>query len=426
MRAGVISQQGRARAALAHKPNFTLIITILVLVMVGLIAMASASSVISHDQFGDNLAMLKNQLLNGVAVGLVFFIIMALVPYRFWRRVNLILLIVTLLCLVAVFIPGIGINFGGANRWINLGITSFQPSEMAKLTMVIFFAAWLDKRGKGVKEFTTGVVPFLAILGVVILLIIAQPDLGTLSVIAVTAVAMFYVSGARLWHLFVMFVAASGFLGLAIKLEPYRLARLTVFLDPAHDPQGLGYQITQSLLAVGSGGLFGLGLGQSRQKYNYLPEPAGDSIFAVMAEELGFLRILVVVALFLLLGFQGYQVARRSPDNFGKLLAVGITTWFVAQAFINMGALIGVLPLTGIPLPFISFGGTALAVSLAAAGILVNVSRYTVTKQNRSLKRSRFMREPLSRHEQDEPSASADAPRGKTSPVQPEAQGARA
>ncbi|MFO0705174.1 MAG: putative lipid II flippase FtsW [Candidatus Andersenbacteria bacterium] len=396
MRAGVISQQTRTSGLRAHKPNFTLIVTILVLVMIGLVAIASASSVISHDQFGDNLAMLKNQLINGVAVGLVFFIIMALVPYKFWRRVNLILLIATLLLLIAVFIPGVGINFGGANRWINLGVTSFQPSELAKLTMVIFFAAWLDKRGKGIKEFATGVVPFLAILGLVIGLILAQPDLGTLTVIAVTAIAMFYVAGARLWHLFVMFLAAIGFLGVAIKLEPYRLARFTVFLNPAHDPQGLGYQITQSLLAVGSGGLFGLGLGQSRQKYNYLPEPAGDSIFAVMSEELGFLRILIVVALFLLLGFQGYQVARRSPDNFAKLLAVGITTWFVAQAFINMGALIGVLPLTGIPLPFISFGGTALAVSLAAAGILVNVSRYTIPKRSRSLTRTGFRREPIS------------------------------
>jgi len=390
-------------AALAHKPNFGLIITILILIMMGLVAMASASSVISHDQFGDNLGMLKSQVLNGVLVGLVFFIVFAVVPYKFWRRFNLILLIITLLLLVAVFIPGIGINFGGANRWVNFGITSFQPSELAKLTMVLFFAAWLDKRGKGIKEFSTGVVPFLAILGVVIALILAQPDLGTLTVIAVTAVAMFYVAGARLWHLGGMFVAAIAFLGVAIKLEPYRLARFTVFLNPAHDPQGLGYQITQSLLAVGSGGLFGLGLGQSRQKYNYLPEPAGDSIFAVMAEELGFLRVLVVVALFLLLGFQGYQVARRSPDNFAKLLAVGITTWFVAQAFINMGALIGILPLTGIPLPFISFGGTALAVSLAAAGILVNVSRYTVAKKTRSLKHSRFAREPISRPDRQEP-----------------------
>lgn len=389
-------QRAQRATALAHKPNFVLIVTILVLVMFGLVAIASASSVISYDQFGDSLAMLKSQLTNGVAVGLVLFIAFAFVPYKFWRKVNLILLIITLGLLVAVFIPGVSISFGGASRWVNLGLFSFQPSELAKLTMVLFFAAWLDKRGKGIKEFTTGVVPFLAILGVVIGLILAQPDLGTLTVIAVTAVAMFYVAGARLWHLGGMLLGAIGFLALAIKLEPYRLARFTVFLNPEHDPQGLGYQINQSLLAVGSGGLFGIGLGQSRQKYNYLPEPAGDSIFAVMSEELGFLRILLVVATFLLLGLTGYQVARRSPDNFAKLLAVGITTWFVAQAFINMGALIGILPLTGIPLPFVSFGGTALAVSLAAAGILVNVSRFTVAKQQRSLKRSKFIREPVS------------------------------
>ncbi|MFH0830631.1 MAG: putative lipid II flippase FtsW [Parcubacteria group bacterium] len=382
----------RAVSAVTHKPNFVLVVTVLVLVMFGLVAIASASSVISYDQFGDNLTMLKSQMINGVAVGLALFITFSLVPYRFWRKVNLILLIITLGLLIAVFIPGLGVNFGGASRWVNLGLFSFQPSELAKLTMVLFFAAWLDKRGKGIKEFTTGVIPFLAILGVVIGLILAQPDLGTLTIIAMTAVAMFYVAGARIWHLVGMFVAAIGFLALAIKLEPYRLARFTVFLNPQHDPQGLGYQINQSLLAVGSGGLFGLGLGQSRQKYNYLPEPAGDSIFAIMSEELGFLRVLLVVLTFLVLGLTGYQVARRSPDNFAKLLAVGMTTWFVAQAFINMGALIGILPLTGIPLPFVSFGGTALAVSLAAAGILVNVSRYTVAKQPRKLARGRFVK----------------------------------
>ncbi len=393
-------------AARRHKPNFVLIIIILILVIFGLIAIASASSVISYDQFGNNLAMLKNQVTNGVLLGIVVFVALSIVPYSFWKRVNLIALVITLLLLVAVFIPGVGFSFGGATRWINLGFASFQPSELAKLTMVIFLAAWLDKRGKGIKEFTTGVIPFLAVLGVVIGLILAQPDLGTLTIIAVSAMAMFFVAGARLWHIGVLFLGAIGFLAAAIKLEPYRLARFTVFLNPSHDPQGLGYQINQALLAIGSGGLFGVGLGQSRQKFNYLPEPAGDSIFAILAEELGFLRVSLVVIVFLLLGFQGYQIARRSSDNFGKLLAVGITTWFIAQAFINIGALSGILPLTGIPLPFISFGGSALVVSLAAAGILVNVSRYTDDSPRRrqvpwSLRRrSMFVRDNKS----DEPS----------------------
>jgi len=241
----------------------------------------------------------------------------------------------------------------------------------------LFLAAWLDKRGKGIKEFTTGVIPFVAILGVATALIIAQPDLGTLTVIAASAVAMFFVAGARLWHIAALFSLGVGFLAIAIKLEPYRLQRFTIFLNPALDPEGAGYQINQALLAVGSGGLFGLGLGQSRQKFNYLPEPAGDSIFAILAEELGFIRVMLVLVVFLLLAYQGFQVARKAPDNFGRLLATGITTWFVAQAFINIGALIGILPLTGIPLPFVSFGGTALVVSMAAAGILINISRYT-------------------------------------------------
>lgn len=366
-----------------HKPNFVLILVILLLVVFGLVAVASASSVISFDQFGDNLAMLKSQAFRGVLVGGVLFIITALVPYPFWRRVNLILLVITLLLLVAIFIPGIGFSFGGAQRWVHVGPVFFQPSELAKLALVVFLAAWLDKRGKGIKEFSTGVVPFMAIVAVFSVLIIAQPDLGTLSVIAITAMAMFFVAGARLWHIGAIAVAAFGALALAIKIEPYRLARFTTFLNPASDPEGSGYQINQALLAVGTGGWFGQGLGQSRQKYSYLPEPAGDSIFAVMAEELGFVRTTLVVFTFLLLAQQGYSVARRAPDNFAKLLAVGITTWFVAQAFINVGAIIGILPLTGIPLPFVSYGGTALAVSLAAAGILVNVSRYASEQPTR-------------------------------------------
>ena len=366
-----------------HKPNFVLILVILLLVVFGLVAVASASAVISYDQFGDNLAMLKAQMVRGVLVGGALFIITALVPYTFWKKINLILLVVTVIMLIAVFLPGVGFSFGGAQRWIHLGPLFFQPSELAKLAVVVFLAAWLDKRGKGIKELMTGVVPFIAIIAVFSVLIIAQPDLGTLSVIAVVAMAMFFVAGARLWHIVSIALAALGLLALAIKLEPYRLARFTTFLNPAADPQGTGYQINQALLAVGSGGWFGQGLGQSRQKYSYLPEPAGDSIFAVMAEELGFVRTALVVFTFLLLAQQGYSVARRAPDNFAKLLVVGITTWFVAQAFINMGAIIGVLPLTGIPLPFISFGGTALVVSLAAAGILVNVSRYAQEQPTR-------------------------------------------
>lgn len=360
-----------------HKPNLVLIITILILVIFGLIAVATASSVISFEQYGDNLAMLKNQVTHGVILGLIALGFFAWVPYKFWKKFSVLIMAITLLLLVAVFIPHVGVNFGGAQRWLNLGIISFQPSELTKLTMILFLAAWLDKRGQGIKEFTTGVVPFVVIMGVVAALIIAQPDLGTLTVIAVSAVAMFFVAGARLWHIGALFTAALGFLAVAIKLEPYRLQRFTIFLNPTSDPQGAGYQINQALLAIGSGGLLGVGLGQSRQKFNYLPEPAGDSIFAILAEELGFIRIVLVLFVFLLLAYQGFLVARKSPDNFGRLLATGITTWFVAQAFINVGALIGVLPLTGIPLPFVSFGGTALFVSLAAAGILINISRYT-------------------------------------------------
>jgi len=239
----------------------------------------------------------------------------------------------------------------------------------------------LSSKGRAkTSDFFEGLVPFLALLSVVGFLIIKQPDTGTLGLIFLISLAIFFASGASIVHIFSLFAGGLFALFILIKMAPYRMQRFLVFMNPDHDPMGFGYQMTQALLAIGSGGIFGAGLGQSRQKFNYLPEPVTDSIFAVLGEELGLIGAMVVVGLFLFLAWRGVRIALRAPDEFGRLLAVGIVSWIVFQAFINISAITGLIPLTGIPLPFISYGGTSLAVLLAAVGILLNISKHSTLK----------------------------------------------
>jgi cell division protein FtsW len=278
--------------------------------------------------------------------------------------------------LILVFVPGVGSNVYGASRWIQLGPFSFQPSEMAKLAIIIYLAAWLESRGKDrIKDLFEGMLPFLGIMGLIGFLIMKQPDTGTLGVIVLTSFAIFFVAGARLAHLASMGVMGMFALWILVKIEPYRFNRILAFLDPGADPQGIGYQINQALLAVGSGGFWGVGLGHSRQKFNYLPEPVGDSIFAVIGEEIGMVGATILVFLFIMLAIRGIKIAKNSPDMFGRLLATGITMWIILQAFINISANIALVPLTGIPLPFISYGGTSLVFLMASIGILLNISK---------------------------------------------------
>ncbi|NTV55010.1 MAG: cell division protein FtsW, partial [Candidatus Moranbacteria bacterium] len=224
-------------------------------------------------------------------------------------------------------------------------------------------------------DFFEGVVPFLLMLGIIAFLVMKQPDTGTLGILFIIAIAMFFSAGARLSHIGLLFGSGLAGLGVLILLAPYRMKRLLVFLDPDHDPSGAGYQIRQALIALGSGGFLGVGLGHSRQKFMYLPEPMTDSIFAVLGEELGFVGCAVVIALFLFFAYRGFRIAQKAPDEFGRLLAVGIVSWIVFQAFINIFAITGLMPLTGVPLPFISYGGTSLAAILGAIGILLNISK---------------------------------------------------
>lgn len=352
-----------------------IIVITAILFISGLIMLSSASAVKSFEFAGNNYHFFLQQLIRGAIPGIIALIITANIDYRKWKQFAPVLLVVTLGLLVAVFIPGLGYEIKGARRWIGIGPLSMQPTEIIKLTFLIYLATWLDKREKGIKDFQSGFIPFVTIIAVIGFLIMLQPDLGTMSVIIISAIVAYFIAGAPLKYLGILAGSGVTLIAILIKAAPYRLARFTVFLNPEQDPNGIGYQINQALLAIGSGGIFGRGLGKSLQKHNYLPEATGDSIFAIMAEELGFVRILLFIALYALFALFGFLIAKSAKDHFGRVLAAGITTWIGFQAFVNIAAMLSLMPLTGIPLPFISYGGTALLVSLAGVGILINIGR---------------------------------------------------
>lgn len=359
-----------------HSPDPILISIIAIILIIGLIMLSSASVVVSFEKFGDANYLIKHQIFFGLIPGLILLFFTYWIDYRIWRRYALFLLILSIILLVLVFIPGLGQSYGRAARsWINLFGLFIQPSEIVKLTFILYLSAWLVKRDKEVSHFFYGFLPFLFFLSIISFLIALQPDIGTMSVIILIALVIYFAAGAKLWHVGLVGLGGLSIIFTLIKIAPYRLARFLVFMNPELDPQGIGYHLKQAFLAIGSGGLFGQGLGLSRQKYLYLPEVIGDSIFAIIAEELGFIFTVFLIVLFLILMWRGLYLARRAPDDFGCLTIVGIISWFIFQTMINIGAMVGLLPLTGLTLPFISYGGTSLAISLAATGILINISR---------------------------------------------------
>src|SRR3989338_2833082 len=373
-----------------HLPNYTLLGLLLILLVFGLIMLSSASSVAGFEKFDDPYYFVKRQLLYGVLFGLPMMWILSRVDYHIWKRYAFPFIILNIILLLLVVVPGIGVELLGAQRWINFGGILFQPSELIKLTFLLYLGVWLEarQRSRTIHDISTGFAPFMTMVGFLVLMIAGiQKDLGTMVVIAVIAVVAYYVAGAPWKHLGVIVASGIGVLLFLVKVLPlfipsfsYRANRLTVFLNPDLDPLGIGFHINQALLAIGSGGFFGLGLGHSRQKFNYLPEVSTDSIFAVVAEEMGFIIALSVVALYIGIMWQGIQVAKTAPDNFGKIVAAGIITWITFQAVVNIMAMLSLLPLTGIPLPFISYGSTSMATLLAAVGILINISRQTVQR----------------------------------------------
>lgn len=363
-----------------HRPDYFLIINIVLIVILGLVTLTSASSAVGHQRFGDSYYFIKRQLLFGLLPGVCLFLFFYFFNYQLLKKLAVTLLLISIILLISVFIPGIGAEYGTAHSWIHIAGFSFQPSELVKLTFLIYLANWLEKRGEsGVRDFYYGFLPFLFLIAIISTLMMLQPDLGTLAIIIFMCFTVFFASGAQLRHVFGLITVSGVAIYFLIKAKAYRTARLMTFLHPELDPQGIGYHINQAFLAIGSGGLWGRGFGHSRQKFQYLPEVTSDSIFAIYAEEMGLLFSAILLILYLGLMYRGLQIAKRAPDVFGRLLATGIIAWLMIQTFFNIGAMVGLLPITGVPLPFVSSGGTSLAMSLAAVGILTNISKHTKT-----------------------------------------------
>lgn len=319
-------------------------------------------------------SILFSHLVLGIGVGLILLAIAAKFPYREWKRFTPYLYASSLLLTAMVFIPQISFVHGGARRWLLLGPISLQPSEFLKIGVIFFLAFYLAKYRTKLHTWRYGFGGFLAILAAPAALLLAQPDTGTLGIIVITALAMFIASGARWRHIFAIIGIGVVLLGALALFRPYVLERVTTFINPSENQQGAGYQIKQSLLAIGSGGVTGRGLGQGIQKFSYLPEPMSDSIFAVIGEEFGFIGTAAIVALFVIFAARGLGIAARAPDQFGALVAVGIVIYISSEAFVNIGAMLGLLPLTGIPLVFISHGGSAMLAALGSMGVLLNIS----------------------------------------------------
>ncbi|OIU72308.1 stage V sporulation protein E [Rossellomorea aquimaris] len=357
-------------------PDFILIIVTLTLLAVGLIMVYSASAVWADYKFDDSFFFAKRQLLfAAVGVFAMFFIMN--VEYWTWRNWAKVLIIICFVLLVLVLIPGIGVLRNGSRSWIGVGAFSIQPSEFMKLAMIAFLAKYLSENQKYITSFRKGVLPSLLLVFTAFGMIMLQPDLGTGTVMVGTCVVMIFISGARVMHFAWMGLAGlAGFAALVVS-APYRIKRITSFLDPWEDPLNSGFQIIQSLYAIGPGGLFGLGLGESRQKFFYLPEPQNDFIFAILAEELGFIGGTFVLLLFALILWRGIRIALGAPDLFGSFLAVGIVSMIAIQVMINVGVVTGLMPVTGITLPFLSYGGSSLTLMLMAVGVLLNISRYS-------------------------------------------------
>ncbi|HBF67591.1 MAG TPA: putative lipid II flippase FtsW [Candidatus Magasanikbacteria bacterium] len=366
------------RLARLHKPDYLFAVVLLLLVVFGLVLLSSASAPTAIARFDDAYFFVKRQVLFGVLPGLALFLVIASVDYRLLKRYYFIFFLLSLLLLILVFIPGLRASFGTARSWIEVGNFSMQPSEVVKLLFIIFLAAWFDASApEKITDIKKGIMPFVMFVGIILALLMLQPDMGTFALFGVVSFCMAFLAGARLTHLAVLGGVGIAGLGALIVSAPYRVARFMTFLHPELDPQGVGYHINQALLAIGSGGFWGLGFGHSRQKFQYLPEVISDSIFAVYAEEFGFISAVLLILAFIWIMRRGFKIASLAPDRFGSLLVYGIMVWFGFQAFFNIAAMVGLMPLTGLPLPFVSHGGTALMTALAGAGLVVSVSRQT-------------------------------------------------
>src|SRR3989338_7521112 len=355
--------------------KFFLIIVFL-LVSIGVAVFISASLGILVKNKTTFYSVLFNQLVLGLGLGLVGMYFCSKINYKFWRKYSFFIFLGSILLTASVFIPSLGWSHGGAERWIQIGGFSFQPVEFLKFGFVIYFATWLSWAKERVKNFKFGILPLFIMLTIIAFILLRQPDTKSFILITVTGISMLFISGVPMKYVLGLSTGLILVLLSFVAFTPYLQERVKTFINPASDPRGSSYQIQQSLIALGSGGIIGRGFGQSIQKFGYLPEPQGDSIFAVIGEEFGFIGTSVTIFLFLLFALRGFRIANNSPNLFSRLLVSGIVILITAQSFMHIASITGVFPLTGVPLPFMSHGGTSLMIYLIATGIILNVSKF--------------------------------------------------
>jgi len=375
----VAVESGRLRA---QQPDYLLLGLVVGLVALGLLIVYSSSFALGLLAFNDANYFVLRQAIWAV-LGLIMLLVLMRIDYHWLRSISPLLMLVAIVALMAVLVPGIGLERGGAQRWITLGpLPPAQPSEFAKLALIIYVAAWLSGKDTLVKSFALGFVPFVLMVGVVAGLILLEPDTGTAAVLIMTTVTLFFIAGASLTHLAALVGIGGVAASFLILTSGYRLDRVVAFLQAEDDPGGIGFHTLQLLIGLGSGGIEGVGVGASRQKFFYIPGSHTDGVFAVVGEELGFIGAMGVLILFAVLVYRGFRIVLNAKDDFGSLLATGIICWIAFQALINVGGITRAIPMTGIPMPFLSYGGSALASLLAAIGILLNISRQATGPPN--------------------------------------------
>lgn len=352
------------------------LIAFLALLFSGLVVFISASLGIYANDRAKFTSIIFTQISFGLIAGLIACFITANINYRFWRRFSFIIFILSIMATILVFVPGLGVTHGGARRWIYIGSLSFQPLEFLKIGFIIYFSAWISGIKDKIKTIKYGLLPFVILMSIIGFILLKQPDTDSFIIMFLVGLAMYLIGGAKWRHVFLIGILALIGISIILFSRPYLMTRLTTFLNPAENPLTSGYQIQQSLIAVGSGGIFGRGLGQSIQKFKFLPESIGDAIFPIAAEEFGLIGGVVIIILFLFFTSRGLKIANLAPDIFGGLLVAGIVILITVQSFLNIASMIGVIPLSGSPLIFFSQGGTALFFTLAEIGMIINVSKY--------------------------------------------------
>lgn len=377
-----------------HGPDYLLLAVLTVLLVIGLIAVYSSSYALGYAQFDDPNYFIKKQIMFAV-LGLIGMFVAMSIDYRILMRLSPLLMLAALIGLAAVLLPGIGVEQNGARRWVAFGpLPPIQPSEFAKVAVLIYMAAWLAAKGETVKDLSLGVLPFVSMVGLIGALIMLEPDMGTAMMVALITGTLFFVAGAKLTHLLALVASGLVMAGILILSHGYRADRLLAFTSAEEHAEGVGYHAVQMLVAFGSGGIGGLGLGVSRQKFFYVPGSHTDGVLAIVGEELGFIGVVVVLLLFAVLLARGLRIAMRAPDRFGSLLATGVIAWIALQLLINVGGVTRSIPLTGIPLPFLSYGGSSLMALLMAVGVLLSVSRYAAIEDPERIEPTRGVVRP--------------------------------